>query len=59
MSASSAIFNNLESTWSITNTDSDTCQVDYKITMEFASSLYASVTRQFFDFLVSNINSKF
>ena len=27
--------------------------------MEFANSMYAAVTRQFFDFLVSNINKKF
>ena len=27
--------------------------------MEFANSLYASVTRQFFDFLVTNVNAKF
>ena len=27
--------------------------------MEFANSMYAAVTRQFFDFLVSNINNRF
>ena len=59
MSASSSIFKNLDSSWSITNTTHDSCQIDYKITMEFANSLYASVTKQFFDFLVSNINDKF
>lgn len=59
VSASSTIFNNLESTWSIKNTAPNTCTVDYRIKMEFANSLYASVTRQFFDFLVTNINAKF
>ena len=33
--------------------------IDYRISMEFSSPLYASITRQFFDYLVVNVNQQF
>lgn len=58
VSPSSSIFNNLESKWTIRQRPghANSCTVDYDISMEFASPLYAAVTSQFFDFLSQNIN---
>ena len=55
----SRIFNSMKSEWKIRPNVVDPlhkCIVDYKIEMEFASSIYAGVTSKFFDFLVDNIN---
>ena len=60
MSDSSRIFNKLSSEWLIrANPDGkvNSCIVDYKIEMEFSSRLYSAVTAQFFDFLVSSVDS--
>ena len=49
----------MESTWDINAVTDSTCQIEYKIKMEFANVFYSAVTTQFFDFLVANINSEF
>ena len=53
VSPETSIFKQLRSDWLIKNTSADECLVDYSISLEFASPLYAAVTRQFFDLLVS------
>jgi ribosome-associated toxin RatA of RatAB toxin-antitoxin module len=58
-SPQSAIFNSLESQWIIRNTAMNECLIDYRIQMEFASPMMAAVTRQLFDYLVSNVNEQF
>ena len=58
-SESSRIFNSFKSEWRIrANPDYpiSACIVDYNIEMGFSNSLYSAVTRQFFNFLVDNIN---
>ena len=63
-SDSSRIFSNFKSEWRIyvdnnntaTRTKHDTCLVTYEVEMTFASAMFNAVTRQFFDFLVDDID---
>lgn len=66
-SDSSRIFSNFKSEWRIyvdnnntaTRTKHDTCLVTYEVEMTFASAMFNAVTRQFFDFLVDDIDQQF
>jgi ribosome-associated toxin RatA of RatAB toxin-antitoxin module len=59
VSPSTSVFKSLESKWLISNSSSDGCRVDYSIQMEFASPLFAAVTRQFFDLLATGQQEQF
>ena len=58
----SRVFNSMKSEWKIRPDSIDplrSCIVDYKIEMEFSSSIYSGITSKFFDFLIENINKQF
>lgn len=55
--SASSIFKLLQSEWKIKHSGPDLCSIDYSIQMEFANSLYSQITRQFFDYLVSSVNT--
>ena len=59
-SGSSQIFTSFRSDWGIKIDPADplnSCFVDYSVEMEFASPLFASIPRQFFDLLAGNVDN--
>lgn len=58
-SYNSRIFESLNSHWQLEKVKKHECRVHYKISMTFTSSIYTSITNQFFDFLAKNINKSF
>ena len=51
VSPTATIFEKLESEWIIKGKrQHDWCEIHYKVRLEFASAMFASITKQFFDY---------
>lgn len=50
----SNVFTELYSLWEIEDAGEGRCKIRYKIRLQFASPMYAAITKQFFDVLASS-----